>query len=639
MQLDRWRVSDGYFNTAGHRVETDPDIRRALHKSLSRGSTQEDGAALDGAALVPTWFVTHGDPAELSSPARLALEDGTQVTATDALPPDLPLGAHQLVPDDGGPTTNLFVVPPRQSPPGRSWGWSSQLYASRSAASWGHGDLSDLARLSRWASASGASLVAHNPLGSSLPLSRQEPSPYFGSSRRYLSVLYADISAVMGAELLGSQLDGLARAGRDLNGSRLIDRDRVFRLKMAALETIYSTTRADPRVLTAIESADAALLRHSVFCALSEKHQAGWPNWPERFRRPDSPAVEEFRRANVDRVNFWCWVHLELDAQLSAASRAGAGLMADLAVGFDPQGSDAWVDQDLLALDCRIGAPGDEFNPAGQDWGVTPYVPWKLRNAGYKPWLLTLRQMLKSCAGLRIDHVMGLFRLFWLPRDVESPATGAYVYQYGTELLDLALMEAVRAGVWLAGEDLGTVEEDVRSAMTARGILGYRVGWFEDDRPEAWPTATIGMLNTHDLPTAAGVWELGRGDQQDGHVENSVDDNEKLLLDRLVRLAGTGDGDAGVDTRSGPEVERVILGAHEALAGAGSSVVLASLDDAQVVTEQPNHPGTTDEFPNWKLALPVLIDDLDDTLAPQIAVAMERNNRAAASGSAEAAPT
>ncbi|MGB6058640.1 MAG: 4-alpha-glucanotransferase, partial [Microthrixaceae bacterium] len=369
--------------------------------------------------------------------------------------------------------------------------------------------------------------------------------------------------------------------------------------------------------------------------------------------------VEEFRRAHADRVDFWCWVHRELERQLAEASSAGAGLMADLAVGFDPDGSDAWADQDFLALDCRIGAPGDDFNPDGQDWGVTPYVPWKLRNAGYEPWLQTLRPILRNCAALRIDHVMGLFRLFWIPDGIDpasvdraysvdtgasqvrgdgigsARATGAYVYQYGTELLDLALMEAARAGVWLAGEDLGTVEEEVRSAMGTRGVLGYRVGWFEDVDPPEWPAETIGSLNTHDLATVAGVCELAEG--LTGHTgdaggadrpdtpDTPVDDNDKLLVERLSRLAASG---SSIASDLNPmSTDAVILAAHESLAGAGSAVVMSSLDDSQAVVDQPNHPGTVDEFPNWRLALPVPIEDFDTTLAPQIAKVMAAHGR------------
>lgn len=648
MQLDHWRVSDGYFNTGGQWVATDEGVRRALHASLSSNVSGSAGdraeiAAVDsarstsgGPELLPTWFVKLGDAPSIDGTALLILEDGSEVTASDVLPPDLPLGSHRLVPDDRGRVTNLFVVPTRQARPSRGWGWASQLYATWSTRSWGHGDLADLGRLANWASSMGAGLVAHNPLGASLPLPSQEPSPYFGSSRRYLSVLYLNVEGVTGAGQIGSELDGLARAGRALNDSRIIDRDRVFALKMAALERIWGELRSVPRVVSMVGNSDRSLIRHSVFCALAETYGAGWHAWPTSFRHPDSPAVEEFRRANADRVDFWCWVHLELERQLTVASGAGAGLMADLAVGFDPDGSDAWADQDFLALDCRIGAPGDDFNPAGQDWGVTPYVPWKLRNAGYEPWLQTLRPILRNCAGLRIDHVMGLFRLFWIPAGVDQAegdetgsvrATGAYVYQYGTELLDLALMEAVKAGVWLAGEDLGTVEDEVRSAMNSRGVLGYRVGWFEDVDPPSWPLDTVGSLNTHDLATVAGVCQLAEAltDAANGVDENDgaggpIDENDKQLVERLSRLAAVGSSTAYDLTQT--SIDAVILAAHETLAGAGSTVVLSSLDDSQAIAEQPNHPGTVDEFPNWRLALPVPIEDFDTTLAPQIAGAM-----------------
>ncbi|HTN03579.1 MAG TPA: 4-alpha-glucanotransferase, partial [Planctomycetaceae bacterium] len=286
--------------------------------------------------------------------------------------------------------------------------------------------MGDLADLGSWAKGHGADLVAHNPMGSSIPLPNQQPSPYFGSSRRFLSVLYLRIEDVTGAELLGPDLDGLARVGRELNRVRLIDRDKVFALKMAALEQIWAKVRPDPRVRELLDADtvgfaglkaagsrglgsegsgsvggandSTALSRHSLYCVLAETYGTGWSSWPPQFRHPDSPAVDGFHRKHSERVDFWRWVHLELDRQHVRAAKAGAGLMADLAVGFDPDGSDAWVDQDMLALDCRIGAPGDDFNPDGQDWGVTPYIPWKLRNAGYEPWLRTMRSSLNNCS-------------------------------------------------------------------------------------------------------------------------------------------------------------------------------------------------------------------------------------------------
>jgi len=611
---DEWGVADGWWDVDGHWHDTDPDTRAAIR--LAQGAAEHpDGPPQD----MPTWFVRPDETPSLWSPASLRLEDSTTLAVEGSLPPDLPLGTHQLHPLDGGPVTRLFVVPRRAPRPRRGWGWSAQLYASRSAASWGHGDLADLAELARWATAGGAELLAHNPLGASLPLATQQPSPYYASSRRFWSPLYLRVEAVLGAELLGAALAEAGAAGRALNADARVDRDQVWRLKLAALELIWEQVRSSRPVIEALDLTrdDAALGRHATFCALAEHHGSGWSSWPSEHRHPGTASVAGFAQTHADRVDFWRWLHLEAEVQLAEAAHAGAGLMADLPVGFDPSGSDAWADQDLLALDCRVGAPPDDFSPTGQDWGLPPYVPWKLRSAGYEPWLDTLRRLLRHADALRVDHVMGLFRLFWIPPGHES-ATGAYVYQYGAELLELAVMEAARAGATLVGEDLGTVEPEVRSAMGEHDVFGYRIAWFQDDDPAHWPATTLASLTTHDLPTVAGLW-TGEDEQQRLAAGQSPDPaGATHLRNRLARLAGV-DPDADVP------VEEVSVRAHQALAASSSDLAVATLEDALGVAERPNLPGTVDEHPNWRRALPRPIEELDDSGAPTIARVMREH--------------
>lgn len=608
---DAWGVADGWWDVDGIWHDVDPGTRSALQ--VAQGADEHpDGPPED----TPIWIVRTGEHAPLWSPATIVLEDGAQTSVEGALPPDLPLGAHELHPEDGGPVTRLFVVPPRAPRPARGWGWSAQLYAARSRASWGHGDLADLADLARWSRGTGSELLAHNPLGASLPLTHQQPSPYYASSRRFWSPLYLRVESVIGADLLGDSLDAAARAGRALNDAPMIDRDEVWRLKLDALERIWGQVRQSRAVVDslAIATADEALTRHATFCALAEHHGGGWLDWPEEHRHPGTASVEGFRDTHADRVSFWRWLHLETEVQLAAAAAAGSSLMADLPVGFDPSGSDAWADQDLLALGCRVGAPPDDFGPEGQDWGLPPYVPWKLRNAGYGPWLDTLRRMLRHSAALRVDHVMGLFRLFWIPPG-HSATSGGYVYQYGTELLDLAVMEATRAGATLVGEDLGTVEDDVRAALSERDVFGYRIAWFQDDDPAGWPPNTLASLTTHDLPTVAGLWTGEDARQRELAGAAADPDGDALLRGRLARLVGAGpDEDVALD--------EVLVRAHRRLAASGSDLAVATLEDAMGVGERPNLPGTVDEHPNWRRALPLPIDALDATAAPAIADAM-----------------
>ena len=214
-----------------------------------------------------------------------------------------------------------------------------------------------------------------------------------------------------------------------------------------------------------------------------------------RLRNPASPDVRRFTVEHEPRVRFHEWCQWQIASQLASAGTAGLGLITDLAVGFDPSGADGWAYQDLLAADCRVGAPPDIFNQAGQDWGLPPFVPWKLRAARYEPLIRTMRAAFDHAAGIRIDHVMGLFRLYWLPPGV-GPVDGAYVRYAGQELLDLVTLEAHRAGAFVVGEDLGTVEDDVREELAERDILSYRLLWFEDEPTDAVPGA--GARRRHD---------------------------------------------------------------------------------------------------------------------------------------------
>ena len=610
-EQDPFGIASGWWGTDGSWRTTEAETLEALRRAQG-AEEHPDGPPQDA----HIWFVHPGETAELWSPGVVSLAEGGEVLAQTHLPPDLPLGAHQLQPADGGPVTHLFVVPERSLRPKRGWGWSAQLYASRSQQSWGHGDFVDLATLANWAEGTGASLLAHNPLGASLPLAHQQASPYYASSRRFWSLLYLRVESVIGADLIGEKLSRAAAAGRALNADQLIDRDRVWALKLTALEEIWAEVRGSRVVQHSLEiaQADQELTLHAQFCALAEHYQSGWQGWPEEHRHPNMAGVEEFCAVHSDRVAFWRWIHVECEVQLAVAAQAGAGLLADLPVGFDPAGSDAWCDQDLLALDCRIGAPPDEFNRQGQDWGLPPYVPWKLRQVGYAPWLQTLQRMLNHCSALRVDHVMGLFRLFWIPQGM-SAAQGGYVSQFGAELLDLAVMEAARAGATLVGEDLGTVDSEVREALSTRDGFGYRIGWFAEDPPEQWPANTLGALTTHDLPTVAGLWSGADAEQRAKAGIPPDPDGDQTLRVRLANLAGVHEGE------STPASE-VIRSAYRTLANSGSDLAMVTLEDATLMTERPNLPGTIDEHPNWRTALPVLIEDLDSTAAEVISADM-----------------
>jgi len=324
--------------------------------------------------------------------------------------------------------------------------------------------------------------------------------------------------------------------------------------------------------------------------------------------------VAAFAAAHPERVGFWAWLQFLADDQLARASEP-LPLLTDLAIGVDPDGADAWAFQDMLAGDVRVGAPPDAFNRRGQDWGLPPFVPHALRAAGYGPLAALWRAALGQGGGLRIDHVMGLFRLYWIPPG-GGPADGAYVRYRGDELLAVLAVESVRSGAVVVGEDLGTVEPEVKSALAGAGVLSMRVAWFEDAPPEEYPAQALATMTTHDLPTVAGVWS---GDDAADQRAAGIDPDDAALERLKGKLIGL--------TGLGPEtpVEEVIVAAHARLAAAPSALVAATLEDALALRQRPNLPGTIEERPNWKLTLPVpLADVFTDPLVARVAAALAR---------------
>ena len=276
--------------------------------------------------------------------------------------------------------------------------------------------------------------------------------------------------------------------------------------------------------------------------------------------------------------------------------------------------------QHLLALDARVGAPPDGFNEDGQDWGLPPFVPWKLRAAHFEPFIKTVRAAMRGVRGLRVDHVMGLYRLFWIPPG-GSPKTGAYVHLPARELLDLLALESERAGAFVVGEDLGTVEDEVREDLAERGVLSYRLIWFEDRDPERFPAQALAAVTTHDLPTLAGAWTGSDLEDQRRIGKTVSESGATWFKSQLERVTGFGP-DADLD--------RVTIAAHRALADAPSVVVAGTLDDALEVRERPNMPGTVDEWPNWSLALPKPLEEIErDPVVLAVAAALDEGRRRA----------
>ncbi|MEA2827248.1 MAG: 4-alpha-glucanotransferase [Actinomycetota bacterium] len=569
----------------------------------------------------PVLFLRPGEARAVARPSLLHTEDGGEVRVDDHLPADLPLGYHVLETVGDGGRTTVVVSPGRCPLPAGAptWGWAAQLYGMRSCSSWGMGDLADLRRLAEWSAGElGAGLVLVNPLHAALPGPVQGASPYFPSSRRFRNPLYLRVEDVPGAaDALGDRLGPLAAAGRALNGQRLIDRDEVWRLKLDALSRVWERFPGDAAFdrWRDGEGGGAPLDAYATFCALVEEHGGDWRSWPEELRHPDRSGVAAYARRHPQRVRFHQWLQWLLDLQLESASTVGVAVVHDLAVGVDPGGADAWLWQDVFALDMAVGAPPDEFNTRGQDWGLPPFDPWRLRAAGYGPFVETIRAGLRHAGGLRLDHVMGLFRLYWIPRG--RPATdGAYVRYPADDLLDIVALEAHRAGAYVVGEDLGTVEDEVREQMAARDLLSYRLLWFEDRPPREYPSRALAAVTTHDLPTVAGLWTgSDLADQRRLGMEPNEESTDAMCR-RLQDMVGVA-ADASPD--------EAVAALYGALGAAPCLLLAAALDDAVAVPERPNMPGTVDEWPNWSIALPVTLEELMADPRPRaIARALDR---------------
>lgn len=594
-RLERLGITPQYTDNLGNHHRVDDETAAGLLASMGLPADAQHLPVGDDLVVVRA-----GEPRRVAS-GELELEDGSSRLVDTALPTDLPLGYHTLHRPGDEPCTVIVSPGSCATHPGRTWGWAVQLYSTLSASSWGVGDLADLRDLSRWSAEQGAGISLVNPLDAVIPQRPRQSSPYYPSSRRFRDVLYLRIEEVPGSEVAADELVSLAGRARG-DGGR-IDRDGVVDAKLAALERIWRhapTAGREPGFLRYRGEQGAALETFATYMVLAERYGSGWRSWPAAYRHPSSPDVAAIAAERADRVSFHAWVQWLLDAQLEAAAQPLA-LMRDLPVGFDPDGADAWAWQDLLATDVTIGAPPDELGPQGQDWMMPPLVPWKLRAARYAPFIETVRSAMRHARALRIDHVMGLFRLFWIPSG--DAARGTYIRQHTDELLDILALESHRAGAYVVGEDLGTVEPGMREELTERHMLRYRVLWFEDERPEQWHPRGLGSITTHDLPTVAGVWT--GSDIEEYRRIGATLDPERFEHMRTQLIARTG-------LAPDADPSEACVATAELLATAGSDVVVAQLEDAVGATHRINIPGTTEQQrpANWSLPLPVALEDL-----------------------------
>ncbi|MER7758263.1 4-alpha-glucanotransferase [Streptomyces sp. NPDC097619] len=604
-------------------------------------STPEALAAALAAAeaprpLPPTLVHWEGGPppaalAALPPGTRLevALEDGGGVPWG----PGLPLGVHRLtarLPDGGESVATLVVAPDRApAPPARSHGFLVQLYSLLTDRSWGMGDLGDLAELADWAArAHGAGFVQVNPLHAAVPGSPTDPSPYRPSSRRFPDPVHLRVPDLPEYDRVTeperrAALDRLAERGAALRRAvleegALIDRDAVWKLKRAALRLLHAEPRTPEREAAYREfraRQGPALDAHAAWCAAASTAQdPRGARGPREAQDPQDPQEAQGPQTSPDpaETEFHRWLVWLTETQLAAAQRAARtagmdiGLVHDLAVGVHPEGSDVRSRPGSFATVMSVGAPPDAFNAQGQDWGLPPWRPDALAASGYAPYRELLRGLLGHAGALRIDHVMGLFRLWWIPAG-RPPTEGTYVSYDAEAMLAILVLEAHRAGAAVIGEDLGTVAPGVREALARRGVLGTSVLWFERDwdgggrplDPADWRADCLATVTTHDLPpTAARL--------SGEHLE--LRDRLGLLARPLAeeRAADSADTAEWLTTLSGlgfdtADEEAAVRALYGFLRRTPARLVGVWLPDTVGDRRPQNLPGTWDQYPNWRL--------------------------------------
>ena len=570
------------------------------------------------------------DQVDNADPDRL-IDDRWIGRATFALPTHVTPGYHTLFldSDDQSWETEFIVTPEWVGAPalgsGSVWGFMAQLYSVYGESSWGIGDFTDLTDLAVWAKTRhGADFVLINPTHADVPAAPLVPSPYFPSTRRFLHPLYirpeaideyATAPANLRLQVGHYRSQAVAAAG----ASEAVERDTVWTAKKAALRLLYRQARRPGREMDfeAFRARHGSALRDfATWCALADVHGPDWTAWPKALRDPGSPAVAEYRAKHASDVDYYAWLQWVADAQArsaqATATAAGAkiGIMADLAVGVNRSGEETWETPGVFAQGVTVGAPPDAYNQAGQDWLQPPWRPDQLRAQAYAPWRALVASVLGRCGAIRVDHIIGLFRLWWIPAGMDA-GQGVYVRYDATAMVGILALEAARAGAIVIGEDLGTVEPSARVALAKRGILGTSVVWFEMDEttslprdPADWRTWCLGSVTTHDLPPTLGYLAHDHIALRHhlGLLTESLEDEitrdageQTAVLNTLAARGLIAPGDT--DSRA------IMLGLHRLLYQTPAKLKCVALTDAVGERRTQNQPGTIDEYPNWRVPL------------------------------------
>jgi 4-alpha-glucanotransferase len=583
---------------------------------------------------------------------RIELEDGTvrdgclPAEESDgdnrrglAIPVELPCGYHTLALEGSADRCVLIVTPGTcWLPPGgqQLWGVTLQLYLLRSAANWGIGDYTDLKRLVEVLAARGADVVGLNPLHALFADDPEQASPYSPASRLLLNTLNIDVAALtdsMSCQAARALVDTptFQRTLARCRDARLLDYTGVVGLKMPVLRALFDCCDRTADLWREFETfrsqAGPSFERGCLFLALRSHFAADsqstgdWHGWPPAFRSADSPAVQQFAEQRTEDVTFQAWMQFVADTQLRACSGAASamavGLYRDLAVGASRGGAETWANPSAVIDTVQVGAPPDIYNPQGQGWGLPPFNPRALRAEGYRSFIELLRANMRHAGGLRIDHVMALQQLYWVPEG-HTPSEGAYVRYPLEELVGILALESQRAECLVVGEDLGTVPEGFRERMEAAQILSYRVLFFEKDEtgyisPSDYPLLAVAVAGSHDLPTLRAWWDgsdlalksqLGLYPTEEDGMRAAQDrDADRASMARLLS-----------DQTPGPaaeiDAEQFVEAAHRLLADTRCVVRMLQIDDLTGEVDPVNVPSTAEEHPNWRRRLSVSLEQL-----------------------------
>ncbi len=548
----------------------------------------------------------------------------------------------------------------------RTWGTSLNLYALRSERNWGVGDFTDLRRVTEWTADLGGGFVGINPLHA---IPNRRPfgvSPYSPVTRLYKNPIYLDVTIVPDVAESSTAPDLIDSEGFQsqlsvLRNSPLVDYTNVSSLKATVLrlafDSFYEThfIKASPRgrdFEAYVQSEGKLLENYALFAAIQEKTSiASWQKWPTEYRDIDSPEVETFRRENEREVLYHQYVQWLIEGQHNEVAERGhqlsmpVGLYHDLAVGSSGDGFDAWINDNIIAKGIDVGAPPDDFNPSGQNWGFPPFDPEEMRKSGYEFLVQTIRKNMMRAGALRIDHALGMFRLFWVPEGTE-PVKGAYVRYPSEDILRIIALESVRNKTVVIAEDLGTVGEDVRETLARFRMLSYKILYFERNYPdpsfklpERYPDLSLCTVTTHDLPTICGYW-AGRDIEEKTRLRLFPNDelrerqirerqrDRELLLEALKSQGLLPDNFSTDPSSLCIMIPSLCLIIYEYLSLTPSKLLAVSLDDIIGTLDQQNMPGTVDTYPNWMRKTPVSLEKIMSGRSfPALAKILKRRHR------------